>query len=67
MKLLAIFALCLASVAFVGVIAFAACGFPGASIFSACTVAWALLVASRESDAARTEADWIDARRHPRL
>jgi hypothetical protein len=67
MKLLALLCLCLASLAFVGVIAFAALGMPFCAIASGCTVAWSLLVASRESDAARTEADWTDARRHPRL
>lgn len=67
MRLLAFLALCLASLALVGVIAFAIAGIPAAAIGSGCTVAWSLLVASRESDAARTEADWIDSRRHPRL
>ena len=67
MKILALLALCLASISIVGVIAFAIAGMPFWAIGSGCTVAWSLLVASRESDAARTDADWNDARRHPRL
>jgi hypothetical protein len=67
MKLLAFLALCLAPLSFAGLIAFAIAGMPGAAIASGCTVAWSLLVASRESDAARTDAEWIDSRRHPRL
>jgi hypothetical protein len=67
MKLLAFLALCLASVALVGLFAFAIAGMPGWAIGSGCTVAWSLLVASRETDAARTDAEWNDARRHPRL
>lgn len=67
MKLLALFALCIAAVSFVGVIAFAIAGMPTSAIFAGCTVAWSLLVASREADAARTQADWLEATRHPRL
>jgi len=67
MRLLALVALCMASLAFAGVLAFAIAGMPGLAIGSGCTAAWALLVASRESDAARTEAEWTEARRHPRL
>lgn len=67
MKLLAFIALCLASISLVGVFAFAIAGMPGWAIGSGCTVAWSLLVASRETDAARTDAEWNDARRHPRL
>ena len=67
MKALALLALCLASAALVGVFAFAIAGMPGWAIGSGCTVAWSLLVASRETDAARTQAEWNDARRHPRL
>ena len=67
MKALALLALCLASAALVGVFAFALAGMPGWAIGSGCTVAWSLLVASRETDAARIDAEWNDARRHPRL
>lgn len=67
MKLAAFLALVLAVAAFVGVLAFAALGMPFAAIFSGCAVAWFLLVASRESDAAAEEEAWIDSRRHPRL
>ncbi len=67
MKLVAILALVLAGAALIGVLAFAALGMPFAAIFSGCAVAWFLLVASREADAAAEEAAWIDSRRHPRL
>ena len=67
MKLLAFLALCLASIAFAGVFAFAIAGMAGWAIGSGCAVAWSLLVAFRETDAARTDAEWNDARRHPRL
>jgi hypothetical protein len=63
----AILALALAGTAFLGVIAFALAGMPTAAIAAGCTVAWALLVASCEADAARNEAEWREARRHPRL
>lgn len=59
--------LCLTSLAFVGVIAFAAWGAPVMAIASGCSLPLFLLIASRESDAAREEARWADARRHPRL
>lgn len=67
MKLLALLALCLASLSFAGVFAFALLGMPGWAIGSACTVAWSILVAFRETDAARHDADWRDSLRHPRL
>lgn len=67
MKLLALLALCLASITGLGVVAFALAGMPASAIACGCTVAWSLLVASRESDAARQDAEWNDARRHPRL
>lgn len=67
MRLLALLALCLASIAFAGTIAFAALGMPFAAIFSGVSVPLFLLVASREADAARTDAEWSDASRHPRL
>ena len=59
--------LCLTSLAFVGVVAFAALGSPFLAIGSGSAVPLFLLVASRESDAAREDRRWIDARRHPRL
>ena len=67
MRLLALFALCFASLAIVGVFAFAIAGMPAAAIAAGCSVPLGLLIASREADAHRLNAEWRDARRHPRL
>jgi hypothetical protein len=67
MTLRVLLSLVFAGAAFFGVIVFAALGMPFTAIFSGVAVPLFLLVASRESDAAREDADWTEARRHPRL
>jgi hypothetical protein len=67
MTLRVLIALVLAGAAFFGVIVFAALGMPFSAIFSGVSVPLFLLIASRESDAAREDAQWTEARRHPRL
>lgn len=67
MTLRVLFSLVVAGACFTGVLAFAALGMPFAAIFSGVAVPLFLLIASRESDAAREESRWADARRHPRL
>jgi hypothetical protein len=67
MTLRVLLSLILAGGCFFGVIVFAALGMPFSAIFSGVAVPLFLLIASRESDAAREDAQWHDSRRHPRL
>jgi len=67
MKILALFALALGWLALLGTVGFAIAGMPACAIAAGCTVAWSVLVASREFDAARNDRQWRDSRRHPRL
>jgi hypothetical protein len=67
MTLRVLLALILAGGCFAGVIVFAALGMPFSAIFSGVAVPLFLLIASRESDAAKEDAAWTEARRHPRL
>lgn len=67
MKLIPLFFLCLASLAFVATIAFAIARMPVCTIGCGCSIALFLLIASREADAAEHDREWSDSTRHPRL